>query len=396
MTKGNRLSIGEFASDLYGVVAAPSRRFSVIHERGALWGSLLLLLAPVYFAMHFAGGIYFDRDPFPAWSWLAPLAVGALLTYLKVAFIHIIARLFEGKGRYASASGRFRDMVVLYGYSSVPYLLATLVMLALFFLLTDQLAAAMRDFKAVSISILVAIGVSFFVWHLVLMVLALRHVYPMRDWKIVVAVILGPALAGGASMSLMYVAGSAKVEVDFARPIYRDKVIRIAEAEGPSTEEKPAHVEMRVDLLVYRFKAPRRSELVVFEQPEEAIAATGRRATPVPGRGKGDRKAIRVGRIVGLPGERVEASGDHILIDGRPWAEPYIAGEFRAPLTAGPVQLGPSLYLVLPEDRRLVLHGFEGWIVPREGIQGRVPMNRWPLGRFLRRPTAFLAAEPAP
>ena len=83
MNETGSLSIREFLEDIRLTIVSPARRFHVIQERGALWGSLLLLIAPAYVGFHWWGAIYFDKDPFPGYSLLAPLVPAVALSLLK-------------------------------------------------------------------------------------------------------------------------------------------------------------------------------------------------------------------------------------------------------------------------------------------------------------------------
>jgi len=99
-------------------------------------------------------------------------------------------------------------------------------------------------------------------------------------------------------------------------------------------------------------------------------------------------------RIIGLPGDEIELEHGKLRINGQYWNEPYIAREFQSGAAIPSTKLGPSDYLVLPEDRRLI-DAYRGELIAsRARITGRLIVNRWPLGWLLYRPTAFLKAEP--
>ena len=95
MGNGRKLSFLEFLSDIRLVVTSPARRFALIKERGAGWGSLVLLMVPIYFGFYYMGGVYFDRDPFPGYSFIPPLVAAAVAVFLKLFFIHVVARMFR-------------------------------------------------------------------------------------------------------------------------------------------------------------------------------------------------------------------------------------------------------------------------------------------------------------
>ncbi len=209
MTETGRLSFREFLEDVRLTIVAPGRRFPIIQERGALWGSLLILIAPSYLGFGWWGGIFFDRDPFPGYSLLVPLLPAAAFVLVKAFGIHLLARLFEGRGRLGAGKGGFRSLLVVFGYAGLPPLIALGVGLVALSIFPEQIRAALSGFRAISISLLAALGVGVFVWNLILMVLALRTVYALRDWKIVVSALIGPILAALPAMGLAYLAGEA-------------------------------------------------------------------------------------------------------------------------------------------------------------------------------------------
>src|SRR3990172_5991387 len=120
MSESGRLSIREFLEDIRLTLVSPARRFPVIQERGALWGSLLILIAPAYFGFTFWGGVYFSEDPFPGYSFLVPIVPAVALSLLKALGVHVLARLFEGRGRFTAGKGKYKDLLVGFGYANLP------------------------------------------------------------------------------------------------------------------------------------------------------------------------------------------------------------------------------------------------------------------------------------
>jgi hypothetical protein len=187
MRHSEKLSFGEFLRDIWLVITSPARRFALIQERGALWGSLVLLLIPAYLAFHYVGGIYFAREPFPGYYLIPPIFAAIAATILKLGAIHICTRLFKAKLQGTQARGRFADLVVVFGYTGVPAILAIMLATAIFFLIPSEIGRLMVQVKAVGMSIMIAVAISLFVWNLILVVLALRTVYSIRDIQIVAA-----------------------------------------------------------------------------------------------------------------------------------------------------------------------------------------------------------------
>ncbi len=393
-----RLGFGEFVEDVRAVIVSPGRRFPVIHERGVLWGSLFLLIAPPYFGFAFLSGVYFDRDPFPGYAFLVPAIASLIISCGKVFCIHLVARLLEGKGRYFAATGKLRALFVLFGYTGVPSIIALLLALALLILVPGQLGYLLRNLHTVFVSGLIAIGIGLFIWNLILAVLALRSVYPMRDIKIVIAVILGPVLFAAPSMSLHLLVGSAEVDTAYLAPVLNERMMRLFAADPSSPEARPARMDVHVDRLVYRYKQPARFDLAIFYPWQDPSVKEGQKQGKIVigqvSVGVAERKDRAVGRIIGLPGEQVEIVQGRLIINGQPWVEPYLAPEWRSSASFPATTLGPSQYLILPEDRRLLDSGYTDIVVSRDRIAGRMTINRYPLGWWLLRPTAFMKGHP--
>ncbi len=397
MEKSGKLSVTEFLSDIRFVITSPTRRFPVILERGALWGSIVLLAAPVYFGFWYSGGIYFDREPFPGYLFLMPAAMAVIAQLGKAFFIHFCARMFEGRWRYFSASGRFRDMLILFGYSSVPGTLAAFLATLLLFSAPDQVGTALHDFRVLTMSILIAIGVGLFVWNLILFVLAMRLVYPMRDYKIVAALLIGSVIIGVvAAAAATSVTARARVRFAYFQPLISSRMLGLFASDSEENQGRQGKIGVDIDKVVYRFKVPKRFELVSYEP------STGQTAKEPQGEAASGKTSMfswhsgdqMVGRIVGVPGDTVELLQGRLRINGQLWAEPYIPSEFQSDASLPPIHLGGAEYLVLPDNRHLVGSDKDAFVISHSRITGRVIVVKWPVGWALFRPTAFLNAYP--
>ncbi len=400
MGKSGNLSFGEFLADIRFVIASPTRRFPVILERGALWGSIFLLVAPVYFGFGFSGGVYFDRDPFPGYSFFLPAVLAAGAGVLKAYFIHFFGRMFEGRWRYSAATGRFREMLTLFGYSSVPGTLVVILATLLFLSVPGLIGAALRDFRALAISIFIAIGVGLFVWSLILFVLAMRLVYPMRDYKIVAAFITGSVAIGVlAAAATTFLTVRVHIQYPYVQPIVSSRVLGFLATNPEESQGKQAKLAVDVDRIAYRFKLPRRFDLVAFAGAPDEAQVKKPKGSEAEVRGKRSIFAwhmedMLVGRIVGLPGDTVELVQGALRINGRNWAEPYIPAEFQTTASLPPVKLGDGDYYVLPDNRCLIEPKQDDWIINLNRIAGRVIVIKWPIGWAIFRSTAFLHAYP--
>jgi hypothetical protein len=394
MEKAGRLTVREFLDDIWFTVKSPASRFPVIQERGVLWGSLLLLLGPAYFAFAWWGGVFFDRDPFPGYSFIVPIFPATAVTLLKVSFIHVIARLFEGRGRYTRGKGRFRSLLVVFGYAAIPPIIVLTIWFLLVLLIPAAVGSAFLNLRIIAISLMFGLGIGFFIWNLILVVLALRTVYAMRDYKIVISIIAGPVLAALPIMTLMLVAGEAAVDLAQVKPILSERVLRFMAAEETEQPGTPPRVMLHVDWIVYRLKTPQRFDLALYlkkspRSPQEEKRSNGLviglRSMWMPHR-KSD---LVVGRIVGLPGDYVQLSEGRISINGQILDEPYLLQAYQSSFSYGPTTLGASDYLILPEDRRLAEPMSGNLVVPRDRILGRAIVRKWPVGWFWFRQSAF-------
>jgi signal peptidase I len=400
MDERRTLSVIEFVQDIRGVVLSPRRRFSIIHDRGALGGSLLLMLAPAYLAFSFLGGIYFDREPFPGYSLLVPALAAILSTFLKTYFIHFFARLLEGRGRYFSATGNYRNQVVLIGYAGIPELMCLVLASCVFLLMPDEMGYLLRHLRVATMSVLISLGIAFFLWNLILVVLALRNVYPMHDMKILLAVIVGSVLLGISARILTNpVARPADVDVSYVLPIVNERMGRLF-ATDPSTEEqKPSRLDFHADQLAYRWKQPRRFDLVFFTPSKPVRVKDGTQGGIIVGKAgvsEAHRDDKALVRVLGLPGETLEIKQGQLVINGQAWAEPYITGDWRSNASISSRSLGPSEYFVLPENRHLLDSGYLDFVINRSRISGRMVTNKWPLGWWLLQPSVFLKGYPEP
>ena len=117
--------------------------------------------------------------------------------------------------------------------------------------------------------------------------------------------------------------------------------------------------------IVYRIRAPRRGDIVVFDAPAAAAAACGRAGTYVK-------------RIVGLPGETVTEREGTILVDGRMLHEPYAVRDARS----GTWHVPPGRYFVMGDNRAHSCDSRDWGAVPRSALVGPVDLTYWPPTRL--------------
>lgn len=132
-----------------------------------------------------------------------------------------------------------------------------------------------------------------------------------------------------------------------------------------------------VDKLTYRFREPRRGEIVVFRVPSDP-----------------SRRFIK--RIMGAPGDVLEFRDGRVILNGQVLRESYAVG----PTLSGRIRqtVPPGRYFVLgdnranSEDSRFADVGF----VPRELIVGRAVLVYWPVYRagLVEVPAIFASSRP--
>ena len=120
-----------------------------------------------------------------------------------------------------------------------------------------------------------------------------------------------------------------------------------------------------VDKISYRFREPKRYEIIVF-----------------PYRYAEDTYYIK--RIIGLPGETVQIVNGYVYINGEKLNENYgreVIREDRYGLAAEPVELGEDEYFVLGDNRNHSSDSRESsvGVLHRNELIGRAWVRIWPL-----------------
>ncbi|MCR4924085.1 MAG: signal peptidase I [Lachnospiraceae bacterium] len=118
-----------------------------------------------------------------------------------------------------------------------------------------------------------------------------------------------------------------------------------------------------MDKLSYRFRSPRRKEIVCFYSA--------------------NKKEILIKRIIGLPGERVKIEKGSIYIDGK-LLNDYIGGLNYAGIAAEEIRLGEDEYFCLGDNRGASIDSRYAEIgnVKREDMLGRAFLLYYPFNRI--------------
>jgi signal peptidase I len=124
---------------------------------------------------------------------------------------------------------------------------------------------------------------------------------------------------------------------------------------------------------IYRFRDPKRGEIVVFETPPAARQRCGAGGTFVK-------------RLIGLPGERVELRSEnglsYVYIDGRKLEEPYVRADRRDTRGAETFNVPQGQYFMMGDNRSQSCDSREWGSVPRENLIGKVFATYWPPNRI--------------
>ena len=121
--------------------------------------------------------------------------------------------------------------------------------------------------------------------------------------------------------------------------------------------------------IVYRFHAPARGDIIVFNAPARVAAAC-------------NASGAFVKRIVGLPGDKVSMRSGRVLINGVRLREPYLAAAYRGHESGAWPRAPRNGYFVLGDNRTMSCDSRRWGVVPRESIIGRADIRYWPPGRI--------------
>jgi signal peptidase I len=115
-----------------------------------------------------------------------------------------------------------------------------------------------------------------------------------------------------------------------------------------------------VNKVVYKLRSPHRGEIVVFDPPQDS--------------------SPYIKRVIGLPGEIVEARGGKIYIDGSALSEPYLEGikvnyfpQYKVP---------DGYYFVMGDNRGNSQDSRSFGAVPADSIIGKAWVSLWPLSEI--------------
>jgi signal peptidase I len=120
---------------------------------------------------------------------------------------------------------------------------------------------------------------------------------------------------------------------------------------------------------IYRFRKPKRGEIIVFKTPPEAKQRCGAGGTFVK-------------RLVGLPGETVSERDGIVYINGRQLEEPYIQSARRDHEQPREWKVPKGDYFFMGDNRSESCDSRVWGPVPRQNLIGEVFFVYWPPNRI--------------
>ena len=125
--------------------------------------------------------------------------------------------------------------------------------------------------------------------------------------------------------------------------------------------------------LIYRFRDPKRGEIIVFETPPAARIRCGAGGTFVK-------------RLIGLPGDRLELRNEgglsYVYINGKKLGEPYIRKNRRDSRGPETFAVPQGQYFMMGDNRSQSCDSREWGTVPRKNLIGKVFATYWPPNRI--------------
>jgi len=137
--------------------------------------------------------------------------------------------------------------------------------------------------------------------------------------------------------------------------------------EGSSMEPNYHNNEyLFIEKLSYRFREPKRGEVVVFKYPN-------------------NRNINYIKRIVGLPGDTVRIEDGRVYLNGVEYRESYLQEGTQTVLSRSPdmpyeVVVPVNKYFVMGDNRSHSSDSREGWLVDEFLIIGRSAARLYPVG----------------
>jgi signal peptidase I len=180
----------------------------------------------------------------------------------------------------------------------------------------------------------------------------------VADWAITIAVALAFVLVFEAEVAKPYRIPSSSME----------PTLHCAGASGCQASSSDRVIALR---LAYRFRDPKRGEIVVFKAPHAAVADC--RATE---------GGAFVKRLIGLPGDVVSERDGYVYVNGKKLDDPYVNPVERDTITRTWPRLEAGQYFFVGDNRTDSCDSRTWGPVPRKNLIGPVVATYWPLDRL--------------
>jgi signal peptidase I len=262
---------------------------------------------------------------------------------LIVSLLHGAARLF------ARQPARWMDLLAIWGYTQVPQI--ALTVLAVVFL--SVLPWATRMGEPILWMVLMGGGaLLLFLWGLILKLQALKTCYQLRGgWLLSVVVI-----------ALLFNSAFIWLERTFLyeRGLVPQMVLQGMDQAATHAVLAGKNLALPFDTLTYHLRSPARGEVVGFVPPGQEVSIPF-----TPGF-----RIRSMGRIVAVPGEKVEVKEGALFIDDRLISETY---RMNMPgINVPPAMVPPAHVFILGDNRQVPVDVFGGGMVPQAAIRGRL------------------------
>lgn len=139
-----------------------------------------------------------------------------------------------------------------------------------------------------------------------------------------------------------------------------------------------------VSKTAYRLHDPRRGDIVVFDDP----TAAPEESSPLPNRlFRGLFEAVGLStpsteeyikRVIGLPGDRVQGRGGHVVVNGRELVEPYLP-EGTTTSDFDEVTVPEDRLWVMGDNRSNSSDSRSFGVIERSTVVGRAFIRVWPI-----------------
>ncbi|MFW2331706.1 MAG: signal peptidase I [Nitrospinota bacterium] len=118
-----------------------------------------------------------------------------------------------------------------------------------------------------------------------------------------------------------------------------------------------------IDKLIYRFKEPKRHDIVVFNYPK-------------------DPDIIFIKRLIGLPGDEISIVGEQVYVNSNPIDEPYAVWTKTATSSGqfyrfGPITVPENSYFMMGDNRNFSSDSRVWGTLPEELIKGKAIIVHW-------------------